>query len=53
MWPSCSKSFFKIPEDDAEVKKAVSSYSTHRDGKEGMTRLIFSKYSQWKNLQRL
>ena len=41
MWPSSSMSFIKIPEDDAEVKRTVSSYSTHRDVKEGMTRLVF------------
>ena len=52
MWPSSVAKLEPIPESDSEVKRAAKSYSTHVESTESMTKLIFSKFSNWKKLQK-
>ena len=52
MWPSSVAKLEPIPESDSEVKRATKSYSTHVESTESMTKLIFSKFSNWKKLQK-
>ena len=52
MRPSSVAKLEPIPESDSEVKRAAKSYSIHVDFTKGMTNLFFSKFSNWKKLQK-
>ena len=52
MWPSSVAKLEPMPESYSEVKRAAKSYSTHVESTESMTKLIFSKFSNWKKLQK-
>jgi len=52
MWPNCTEELGPIPDSDHEVKKTVQSYSIQIKPAEGMTQLFFSKFSNWKKLQK-
>ena len=52
MWPKCDAVLEEIPEGDDEVKRTMHSYSTSVEATKGMTNIFFSKFSNWKKLQK-
>ena len=52
MWPKCDAVLREIPEGDDEVKRTMHSYSTNMEATRGMMNIFFSKFSNWKKLQK-
>lgn len=51
-WPEYHAVLGEVPQDDSEVKKAMHAYSAHVEQTDGMTNILFSKFSNWKKLQK-
>ena len=52
MWPNSTVELGAIPDNEDEVKGAIHSDSTHVEPTAGMTKLFFSKFSNWTKLQK-
>ena len=52
MWPNFTVELGPITDSDEEDKRIIQSYSIHVKTTEGMTQLFFSKFSNWKKLQK-
>ncbi|MEL7341107.1 MAG: hypothetical protein AAGM67_11510, partial [Bacteroidota bacterium] len=51
-WPKWNVDLADIPEDDVEIKKSIQSNSVNVGNAEGMTSLIFSRFSNWNRLKK-